>query len=629
LTRDELMKAVWPNTVVEENNLTVNISLLRKTLGDAEDGKAYIETAPRRGYRFHQGVTEIPEGNDPIPGQGADTSAEHAAAPAPVAAPPAGVAEAPLNTPIHAAPEPAAGSASAPAGRESNSNRSRAGWSRALFILVGACICLAVYFTIHSSRHLSPSAALGAGAPRSLAVLPFQNLRRVTADNFLGFALADAVITKLGYVSHLSVRPSSSVARFDTPLLELQKIATELKVDTLLTGTFVHEGDDLRLSAQLVEATTQRMLWSNTINLKYENLLSIQDRVALEIVAGLQVPLSGPEAARLAEQRSAKADAYEEYLKGVDFYAQSQFEQSISSLEDSARLDPNYPLTWAMLGRAYTTDASLHFGGRREYSKALFAYQNALRLDPAQIEPRVYMANMFTDTGRVEDAVPLLQEALKVNPNHAEANWEISYAYRFAGLQAASVASAERARRLDPSVKLNSSAMNGYLYLGRYDDFLERLPTQGASAYILFYRGFAEYYLGRHSDALRDFEHAFELDASLLQTQVGKALSYKLKDDVPNGVALLHGVVDELMQRGVTDAEGIYKVAQAYAQLDDTPSALSVLEKSVDGGFFPFPYIQRDPMLAPIRKAAEYPRILEKARLRFEKFKNRYAPDAG
>jgi len=94
------------------------------------------------------------------------------------------------------------------------------------------------------------------------------------------------------------------------------------------------------------------------------------------------------------------------------------------------------------------------------------------------------MANLFTDTGQVNDAVPPLQEALQINPNHAEANWEMSYAYRFGGLLAESVASAERARRLDPSVKLNSSAINAYLYLCRYDDFLARLPTEGASAYV-------------------------------------------------------------------------------------------------------------------------------------------------
>lgn len=478
LTRDELMKAIWSGTVVEESNLTVNVSLLRKILGNAPDGKPFIETVPRRGYRFHSDVREdedadlatppMPPTRPPEPApldvtpavavaQPQQLPAAHATASAEVPAAPA------------APPAPLMANVAAPsAAPRPPMLAHRSVRQKLLYLLLGLGLGALIYLVIPSVHQMGARAA----APRSLAVLPFRNLKGAGTDDFLGFALADAIITKLGYVSRLSVRPSSAVARFDSGSMELRQIAKELGVDTLLTGTYVHEGDDLRLRAQLVDANTQRLLWSDSVNLNYQNLLAVQDRVAQQIVAGLQVPLSPPEAARLAETRSAKAGAYEEYLRGVDLYATNQFGQSIHTLEHSAQLDPDFPLTWAMLGRAYTTDASLHFGGAPEYAEALSAYQQALRLDPAQIEPRVYMANMFTDTGLVEDAVPLLQEALKVNPNHAEANWELSYAYRFGGLLEESVARAERARRLDPSVKMNNSAINAYLYLGRYEAFL-------------------------------------------------------------------------------------------------------------------------------------------------------------
>jgi tetratricopeptide (TPR) repeat protein len=116
-----------------------------------------------------------------------------------------------------------------------------------------------------------------------------------------------------------------------------------------------------------------------------------------------------------------------------------------------------------------------------------------LALNPSLIEPRIYMANLFTDTGRVEEAVPLLRTALETSPNNAEADWELGYACRFGGMLPESIAEAERARTLDPEVKMNSSTLNSYFYLGEYDKFIQSLPAND-SVYILFYRGFGEYY---------------------------------------------------------------------------------------------------------------------------------------
>ena len=603
LTREELMKAVWADTVVEEGNLTVNISLLRKALGDAPNGKPYIETVPRRGYRFQAEFVEVDPGEMADAGAAAGDSSD--AAP-PVAAAAAAPAAQPTPAPAKAAAQP------------THRRRDR---QRAVFVGLALVLGIAVAWIARSGFSTYQARQRAAASPLNLAVLPFRNLKPSGDDDFLGFAMADAIITRLGYFSRLSVRPSSAVAGYDPAALELARVARDLKVDRLLTGTYVHEGRDLRLSAQLIDAGSQRLLWSDSVSFDYQNLIDVQDRVAQELLARLQIPLSVPEATRLAERHHAKSDAYEEYLKGVNAYAMDQFEDSIRDLEAAAHLDPDYAPTWAMLGRAYTTNASLRFGGARDYAQALAAYQTALRLDPVQIVPRVYMANLFTDTGRVEEAVPLLREALQVNPNHAEALWELSYAYRFAGLLEASVATAERARQIDSSVKINSSAINAYLYLGSYQQFLDSLPGQNTSAYVLFYRGYAEYHLGRRADAQRDFDRAYELDPDLLQPEVGKALSYAISSEQRRGIEFLRGVEAQLVERGVTDAEGIYKVAQAYAQLGDDNAALRVLKTSIDGGFFCYPYIRRDPLLEPVRKSEEFASSLEAARARFDRFR--------
>jgi len=166
---------------------------------------------------------------------------------------------------------------------------------------------------------------------------------------------------------------------------------------------------------------------------------------------------------------------------------------------------------------------------RRVRDKVPLAFERALDLQSDQIDARIYMANMFTDTGRVEKAVPLLREALHTNPNHAEIHWELGYAYRFAGMLQESVVESELARRLDPGVKLNSSMLNGYLYLGQYDRFLESLPDSVGQPLIVFYRGFGEYYKKNWDAAARDFDRAYELDRTLLQAQIGRAMSFAIR----------------------------------------------------------------------------------------------------
>ena len=139
---------------------------------------------------------------------------------------------------------------------------------------------------------------------RRLAILPFQNLRHDPDSDFLGYSLADAVITKLGYVQALHVRPSYAIAKYRTGTIEIPKVAAELNVDNLLMGNFIRDGDDLRITCQLVEATSQNILWKGAFDLKYDKLLTVHDNVAQEIIKGMEVNLS-PSEAENTEARSA------------------------------------------------------------------------------------------------------------------------------------------------------------------------------------------------------------------------------------------------------------------------------------------------------------------------------------
>jgi TolB-like protein/Tfp pilus assembly protein PilF len=502
-------------------------------------------------------------------------------------------------------------------------DRTGRGFPRGKWMLVPALAVVAAVIAGYLYEHKPAAPPPAETQLRSLAVLPFRNLRQDPAIDFLGFSLADEIITKLGYVNTLAIRPSSSVDKYRNQSVDPKKAAAELNVNTLLTGSFIKDGDDLHITTQLIDVTSNKIMWRNAIDVKYDKLLTVQDSVAQQIIKELEVNLSPAEAANLKPEKPISPLAYEYYLRGIDLYSLSQFSAAIGMLQKATEIEPNYAPAWAHLGRAYTTNASLQFGGREDYVRAQAAYEKAIALNPALVEPRIYMANLFTDTGRVEQAVPLVRSVLRDSPNNAEAHWELGYAYRFGGMLDESLAESEKARQINPQVKINSSALNSYLYLGQYDKFLQSLPNND-SVYILFYRGFGEYYQGKREDARQDFDRAYAGDGDSLPAMIGKALSLSIQHENARGLQILKKTESKITERGVTDAEGLYKVAQAYAVLGDKVSALRMLHETIGGGFFCYAYFMRDPLLENLRHEAEFRSLMEQAQQRHEQFKRTF-----
>jgi TolB-like protein len=457
--------------------------------------------------------------------------------------------------------------------------------------------------------------------PRSLAILPLQNRGQDSSSDFLGLSLADVLITKLAYVSSLNVVPSAAIEKYRGTAIDLQKVAADLKVDTLLTGSFIRDGDNLRITYQLVEAKTEKILGQGVIDLKYDNLLTVQDEVTSQLISELQLSLTPSEAERLKPEKPVSPLAYEYFLQGLDFHGQHKFPLAIKMLEKSTEIDPNYASAWAYLGASYTSDAAFELGGREQYRRAQAAYERALAIRPNLLVAQIFLANLLVDTGKVEQAVPLLRDASKTNGSYAATHWELGYAYRFAGMLDESLAECERARQLDPFVKaINGSVLNTYLYLGQYQKFLQSLPVEDSS-FILFYRGFGEFHERDFEQASRDFDRAYELDPTLY-AGIGKALSDSIHQHKSEGLELLRGLEEKIRERGVGDPEAIYKIAQAYAVLGDKTSALRALRTSIESGFFSYPYIAKDPLLSDLHGEPEFAQILNLARQRYETFKS-------
>jgi DNA-binding winged helix-turn-helix (wHTH) protein/TolB-like protein len=596
-TKEELMRKVWPDSFVEEANLTVNISALRKQLGETPDGQQYIETVPRKGYRFAVPVSYLQADDHGGPVIPADKAARE----------------------IVVRGQDRRGNTEVAFGRASETRS----WLRLVMTVVALLVILlsAWGYKVYQNKYAPRQSSR---LSRRLAVLPFQNLQNDANTDFLGFSLADAIITKLGYVSELNVRPSYSVQKYEKRPVDIPKTAADLNVDTLLVGTFLREGDNLRIACQLIDTRTENLLWKGGFDLKYDKLLTVQDQVAQQIIRGLELTLSASEVGRLKTDETVSPLAYEYYLRGVDLYSKGDAPLAVKMLEKSTQLAPHFALAWANLGKAYSANASFQFGGAEYYRKAEEAFERALSLQPDEIITRIYMANLLTDTGRVEKAVPLLREALKTNPNQAEIHWELGYAYRFAGMLPESASECERARQLDPGVKMITSTLNAYLYLGQYDKFLESLPKTDDAALIAFYRGFGEYYKKDLDPAVTNFDHAFELDRTLLQAEIGQAFSFGIHHENARAAVILHALETKVNERGVADPEAIYKIAQAYASIGDKTSALRVLHRSIENGFFPYPYFATDPLLDSLRSEGEFSKLMNAARQRHEEFKSRF-----
>jgi DNA-binding winged helix-turn-helix (wHTH) protein/TolB-like protein len=594
VTREELRKRLWSeDTFVDfDHRLAVAVSKLRDALGDSAEEPLFVETVGRRGYRF---VGQL-ESADSLSVESKDGGGETSL----LSSRPAANRVLPKAEPL-----------------ESTRSRTR----RLIFLsFVGFAVLLGVivlpkFLRFRSAKEQSSS-------PRSLAILPLQNHGQDSNSDFLGLSLADVLITKLAYVNSLSIRPSAAIEKYRGTTIDLQKVATELKVDNLLTGSFIREGDNLRITYQLVDAKTEKILGQGVIDLKYDNLLTVQDKVTSQLISELQLTLSPMEAERLKPDAEVNPVAYEFFLQGLDFHGQHKFPLAIKMLERSTEIDPSYAPAWAYLGASYTSDAAFELGGREQYRHAQVAYERALAIRPNLLDAQMFLANLLVDTGKVEQAVPLLRDALKTNGNYAFAHWELGYAYRFAGMLDESVAECERARQLDPFVKANGSVLNAYLYLGQYQKFLDSLPVDDSS-FILFYRGFGEFHEKEYDQASRDFDHAYELDPTLY-TGIGKALSDSIHQRKAEALNLLNGLERKIRVRGVGDPEGTYKIAQAYAVSGDKISALRTLRMSVESGFFSYPYLSKDPLLDDLRHEPEFDQTLNTARQRHEAFKSAF-----
>ena len=491
LERQRLMDAVWPDAFVEENNLTQNISTLRRVLGEGPGSHRFIVTVPGRGYRF---VAEV-------------RSAEEMTEAAPLEAAPTNSAAAISQT--QSAPEP----------ESIHSPSARKPWLR---LATFAVLALgAVVFFIWKSQ-TERRVAVPAHAPplleKSIAVLPFANLSGDPENAYFAEGVKDEILTRLSKVAALKVISRTSTQKFKSGTDDVREIAKQLGVANVLEGSVQRSGDSVRVTVQLINAQSDTHLWAETYDRKLADMFQVESDVAQRVASALEAQLSGAESRALKTRPTVNVAAREAYLKGRYFWNKRTLEghqKSAEYFQQAIALDPGYARAYAGLSDAYQFLATAGIVSRTElFARARAAAKKAIELDDTLAEPHASLGliamNFDWDWATAEKEY---RQAIELDPNYATAHhWYAEYLIAV-GRADEAAAEIKLARELDPlSLMINTDTGKILYFSRRYPEAIEQLqetlkmdPDFDAAHFWLAH---AYATTGRYDEAIAEFGKA-------------------------------------------------------------------------------------------------------------------------
>jgi TolB-like protein/DNA-binding winged helix-turn-helix (wHTH) protein len=440
VTREELRKKLWDaDTFVDfEHSLATAINKIREVLGDSAENPRFIETLPRRGYRFIAAV----EGID-------GTAASRQRAPARIAA--------------------ATGRS-----RQTSSLLAGLAAASAILVLLGG---LYIYRGWRFS-HAASSDPL----PRSLAVLPLVNLSRDPDQEYFADGMTDQLITDLAQIRALRVISRTSAMQYKDAHKSLEQIARDLNVEAIIEGTVLRSGEKVRITAQLIQVPTERHLWARSYEEDLRDVVALQDRVARDIAAQIRIELTPQDQARLGS-RLVDPQAYETYLKGRYYWDKMSidgFNESLKYFQESVTRDPNYALAYAGLSDSYQELSIWGALPPLEASpKSESAARKALSIDDGLAQAHASLGNAsFLYDWKWTDAEREFKRALDLDPHYATAHIEYAVYLSAMGRQDEAVAEARQAHMLDP-VSQTTNSLEGLVYFvgRRFDEAISQLQN--------------------------------------------------------------------------------------------------------------------------------------------------------
>ncbi len=397
--KEQLISEIWQDNFVEDANITQQIYILRKALGNDKNGKPFIQTLPKRGYSFVGEVQKIE--NPMVQLKQSEAVSETSSDNFPKVQEQINQTEIPIKNKwlIY-------GSALI-----------------VLFAVIGGIL-------FFQSRKFPPETGI-----HSIAVLPFRNINSANDDSKLGFGISDAVITSLSKQQRIPVRSMSAVFQYaDKESFDPIEAGKTLGVDSVLEGTVQREGEQVRVSLRLLKISDGSTLWAETFNEKFSNIFALQDSISVKAVSSVLPNLSTQEK-QIVAQKPASSEAFQFYQLGVYFANvrnQESMEKAVLYFQKAIELDPNYALSYAMLADTYNrlNEYADEQKSRELFDKSEESSKKALALDDSLAE--AYLSMAFVQFAKYKDndaGKKLLERAIQIAPYNSSARlhygWEL------------------------------------------------------------------------------------------------------------------------------------------------------------------------------------------------------------
>jgi TolB-like protein/DNA-binding winged helix-turn-helix (wHTH) protein/Tfp pilus assembly protein PilF len=585
VTREELRNRVWPNESFGDFDQALNIAIgkLRSALGDSAEHPRYIETLPKRGYRFIADVSVVdadtrPKQLEPAAQDLARTESGH--------------------------PLPYAGLALA---------SERRAWPTRWVILALALVLslpiLAVW--LFRSRGRPPTGI------RSLAVLPLDNLSGDASQDYFADGMTDELITDLAQIRALRVISRTSVMVYKGARKPLPEIARELNVDAVVEGSVLRAGDQVRITAQLIEASTDKHLWSQSYEGELRDTLALQNRVAGAIADQIRINLTPREEAALKNVRVVNPEAYESYLKGRYFWNKRTadgLKAALAYFNQAIEEDPKYAQAYSGLADTYALLGDWQYAvmtPKEALPRAKAAAMKAVELDDSLGEAHASLAfSLDLFDWNWEAAEKEFRRAIELNPGYATAHHWYAWHLSVMGRNSEAIAEMKKAENLDPLSLIINADLAELLLIARFSDqsiqqsrkTLEMDPNFAVAHYDL---GQALVQKHMYSEAIAELETATKLSADSPICKSTLAHAYAVSGRRNEALEILNDLTRR--SNGFSNAA---ETAMIYVGLGENDQAMAWLEKAYSERFNPSILLR--PAFDPLRSDPRFQSLVHR-----------------